>query len=107
MTLAEIAAAMRGDLAPGHSDSGPAEGAAPLGERMVSGYSIDSRTLQAGDLFFAIAGPRVDGHEFIGAAVRQGASAVVVAPARATWPAVWRTRSRRPRARRSGRDQCL
>lgn len=88
ISLAEIAAAMRGDLAPGTAPEhaagggqggGPAEEAGPLGERMVSGYSIDSRTLQAGDLFFAIAGPRVDGHEFIGAAVRRGAAAVVVA----------------------------
>ena len=29
---------------------------------MATGYSIDSRTLQPGNLFFAIKGPRFDGH---------------------------------------------
>lgn len=45
----------------------------------IEGYSIDSRTLSHGDLFFAIVGPRVDGHDFVAEAVRKGASAVVVA----------------------------
>jgi UDP-N-acetylmuramoyl-tripeptide--D-alanyl-D-alanine ligase len=45
----------------------------------IEGYSIDSRTLSAGDLFFAIVGPRVDGHDFVEDAVRKEASAVVVA----------------------------
>ncbi|MGH9447635.1 MAG: UDP-N-acetylmuramoyl-tripeptide--D-alanyl-D-alanine ligase [Terriglobia bacterium] len=47
-------------------------------ERSVHGYSIDSRTAQAGDLFFAIRGPRHDGHDFIGQAFERGAVAVVV-----------------------------
>ena len=32
-------------------------------EAVAMGYSIDSRTLNAGDLFIAIAGERFDGHE--------------------------------------------
>lgn len=44
----------------------------------ATGYSIDSRTLEAGDLFFAIRGERFDGHEFIAAAHERGAVAAVV-----------------------------
>lgn len=45
---------------------------------MATGYSIDSRTLQPGDLFFAIRGERFDGHDFVGAALEKGAVAAVV-----------------------------
>ena len=44
----------------------------------VSGISIDSRTVQPGDLFFAIQGQRLDGHKFIDQALERGASACVV-----------------------------
>jgi UDP-N-acetylmuramoyl-tripeptide--D-alanyl-D-alanine ligase len=33
------------------------------------GYSIDSRTVGAGELFFAVKGERVDGHDYVEAAV--------------------------------------
>ncbi|MGH9377508.1 MAG: UDP-N-acetylmuramoyl-tripeptide--D-alanyl-D-alanine ligase [Terriglobia bacterium] len=42
------------------------------------GYSIDSRSVQRGDLFFAIRGPRYDGHEFVAQALERGAVAAVV-----------------------------
>jgi UDP-N-acetylmuramoyl-tripeptide--D-alanyl-D-alanine ligase len=42
------------------------------------GYSIDSRTLAAGDLFFAVKGERVDGHDYVEAALANGAVAAVV-----------------------------
>ncbi len=42
------------------------------------GYSIDSRTLSAGDLFFAVKGDRVDGHDYVEAALANGASGCVV-----------------------------
>ncbi|MBP0439204.1 UDP-N-acetylmuramoylalanyl-D-glutamyl-2,6-diaminopimelate--D-alanyl-D-alanine ligase [Tianweitania sediminis] len=45
----------------------------------VSGISIDSRTLQPGDAFFAIAGDQFDGHDFATAAVKAGAAVLVVA----------------------------
>ncbi|HVT96598.1 MAG TPA: UDP-N-acetylmuramoyl-tripeptide--D-alanyl-D-alanine ligase [Acidobacteriaceae bacterium] len=45
----------------------------------ATGYSIDSRTLQPGDLFFAIHGERFDGHDFVTAALERGACAAVVA----------------------------
>jgi len=42
------------------------------------GYSIDSRTIGAGELFFAVKGERVDGHDYVEAAVADGAVAAVV-----------------------------
>ena len=44
----------------------------------AAGYSIDSRTIGAGELFFAIKGEHFDGHEFVGAAIARGAVAAVV-----------------------------
>lgn len=44
----------------------------------ATGYSIDSRTLQAGDLFFAVRGERFNGHDFVAAAFERGACAAVV-----------------------------
>lgn len=46
-------------------------------DRYVTGFSIDTRTLASGDLFFAIVAKR-DGHEFVGAASRRRAAGVVV-----------------------------
>lgn len=43
-----------------------------------SGVSIDTRTLSRGDLFFAIKGPRNDGHAFVDDAFAGGASGAVV-----------------------------
>jgi UDP-N-acetylmuramoyl-tripeptide--D-alanyl-D-alanine ligase len=48
------------------------------GSTKVRGYSIDTRTLNPGDLFFAIKGPRFDGHEFVKQAFEKKAAAVVV-----------------------------
>jgi UDP-N-acetylmuramoyl-tripeptide--D-alanyl-D-alanine ligase len=42
------------------------------------GYSIDSRTIGAGELFFAVRGERVDGHDFVEVALANGAIAAVV-----------------------------
>jgi UDP-N-acetylmuramoyl-tripeptide--D-alanyl-D-alanine ligase len=41
-------------------------------------YSIDSRTIQLGDLFFAVKGERLDGHDFIEQALSRGAVAAVI-----------------------------
>src|SRR5271157_957309 len=60
-------------------------------DRLVAGYSIDSRTLAPGQLFFAIRGPRFDGHQFVGQALEHGAAGVVVESAfYANAPAEWR-----------------
>ncbi|MEA3534460.1 UDP-N-acetylmuramoylalanyl-D-glutamyl-2,6-diaminopimelate--D-alanyl-D-alanine ligase [Rhizobium sp. CC-YZS058] len=44
----------------------------------INGISIDSRSLGKGDAFFAIKGDRVDGHDFAGIALANGASLLVV-----------------------------
>jgi UDP-N-acetylmuramoyl-tripeptide--D-alanyl-D-alanine ligase len=44
----------------------------------VSGMSIDSRTLNVGEAFFAIRGDRLDGHAFLRDAVGRGAGCLVV-----------------------------
>ncbi len=45
---------------------------------VATGVSIDSRTIQPGELFIAIRGPRHDGHAFVSAVLAAGAAAVVV-----------------------------
>src|SRR5215510_6177523 len=65
LTLDEISKAVNGTL----------DG---QGNVKVRGYSIDTRTLNAGELFFAIKGPRFDGHQFVQQALDKKAAAVVV-----------------------------
>jgi len=48
----------------------------------LTGVSIDSRTVQPGELFIAIRGPRHDGHSFVSGALERGAVAGVVARTR-------------------------
>ena len=57
---------MRGEVISGQADSN------------WQGASLDSRTIQGGELFFAIEGENTDGHRFVDAALDRGASAVVV-----------------------------
>jgi UDP-N-acetylmuramoyl-tripeptide--D-alanyl-D-alanine ligase len=47
-------------------------------EAVAMGYSIDSRTLNAGDLFIAIAGEHFDGHNYVQAALEKGAVGAIV-----------------------------
>ena len=47
-------------------------------EKVAQGYSIDSRTVGPGQLFFAVKGERLDGHDFVEAALGRGAVAAVV-----------------------------
>src|SRR3984885_11278461 len=47
-------------------------------EDVAQGYSIDSRTVGAGQLFFAVKGERLDGHDFVEQAFERGAVAAVV-----------------------------
>ncbi len=65
LSAAEVQAGTGGTLV-----SGP-------GAALLTGVSIDTRTLLPGDLFFAIRGPRLDGHRFIAAALSAGARGVV------------------------------
>ena len=45
----------------------------------ITGISIDTRSLQPGEAFFAIKGDTMDGHDFATAAVKAGAGVLVVA----------------------------
>lgn len=65
LTAAAIASAVGGRLQSGSP------------ERAIDGFSIDSRTLARGDLFFAIVAAR-DGHEFVRDALDRGAAGAVV-----------------------------
>ena len=65
LRLSEIVAATGGRLVQGK-------------EVLVPGVSIDTRTLRSGELYVAIRGRRLDGHQFVPDALRAGAVAVVV-----------------------------
>jgi UDP-N-acetylmuramoyl-tripeptide--D-alanyl-D-alanine ligase len=75
LTLAESA------LSCGAKLEAPAS-AAGVGAFVAQGYSIDSRTVGVGELFFAVRGPRVDGHDFIADALARGAIGAVVSLSR-------------------------
>ena len=47
-------------------------------DEVAQGYSIDSRTIGPGELFFAVKGERFDGHDFVVAALDKGAAAAVI-----------------------------
>jgi len=70
-TLAKVASEVQGELAAGSADA------------HVASVAIDSRAVDAGALFFALPGERVDGHEFVAQAAAAGASGAVVSKA---WP---------------------
>ncbi|MBZ5623563.1 MAG: UDP-N-acetylmuramoyl-tripeptide--D-alanyl-D-alanine ligase [Acidobacteriia bacterium] len=44
----------------------------------VTGWSVDTRTQNPGDLYFALRGPNHDGHDFVAAALEKGAVGAVV-----------------------------
>ncbi len=50
----------------------------------VTGLSIDTRTLQSGEAYFAIKGAVHDGHDFVAAALKAGAALAVVEKAQAS-----------------------
>ncbi|MCY4478928.1 MAG: Mur ligase domain-containing protein, partial [Rhodospirillales bacterium] len=60
-----------------------AEAAAATGGKVpeawsATGVSIDSRSVEAGDLFVALAGPNHDGHDYVQAAFERAAAAAMV-----------------------------
>jgi len=63
--------------------------AAATGARIGAGFvqatgaSIDTRTLEPGDLYFAIRGDVHDGHDFVPAALEKGAAAAIVSEEKA------------------------
>ena len=48
------------------------------GDGIVTGVSIDSRAVNKGDLFVALAGEQTDGHNYLAQALEQGAAGVVI-----------------------------
>jgi UDP-N-acetylmuramoyl-tripeptide--D-alanyl-D-alanine ligase len=66
LSAAEIAAATGGRVVSGSPD------------QRTDGWSIDTRSMAAGDLFVAVRGDRFDGHEFVAAALAAGAVGAVV-----------------------------
>jgi UDP-N-acetylmuramoyl-tripeptide--D-alanyl-D-alanine ligase len=70
-----------------HADAILATGGRTQGSWAAGGVSIDSRTLQRGDLFVALKGPRFDGHDFVAAAFDAGAAAAMVERKPAVCPA--------------------
>jgi UDP-N-acetylmuramoyl-tripeptide--D-alanyl-D-alanine ligase len=59
-------------------------GGRALGDAQVSSVTIDSRAINAGALFIALRGERVDGHDFVAVAAERGASAALVERAQPT-----------------------
>lgn len=53
-------------------------GGAPVENPPIGGIAVDSRRVRPGDLFVALRGERVDGHDFLAQAARAGAVAAVV-----------------------------
>ena len=75
LTLAEIAMGMGAVLeAPANLPN--------AGAQVADGYSIDSRTIAPFELFFAVKGERLDGHDFVAGALKRGALGAVVSRAR-------------------------
>ena len=81
-----VARAMRERLPVTLGDLGQAVGGrvvAGAAETLIDGFSIDSRSLSRGDLFFAIRGDRFDGHAYVADAIERGACGAVVCDAAA------------------------
>jgi UDP-N-acetylmuramoyl-tripeptide--D-alanyl-D-alanine ligase len=66
LRLDEVASGAGGRVAAGRPDAA------------VRGVSIDSRTLERGQLFVAVEGPKFDGHDFLAQAAERGAAAAMV-----------------------------
>jgi UDP-N-acetylmuramoyl-tripeptide--D-alanyl-D-alanine ligase len=57
---------------------GEVHGTGAAAATVPAGCSIDTRTMEAGEIFFALEGEHSDGHRFVGAAAAAGASGAVV-----------------------------
>ena len=64
------------DLLPGATDD----------TRAIAGVALDSRAVRPGFAFFALAGAKADGNEFIDKAVAQGATAIITEKMPDGWP---------------------
>ena len=59
-------------------DAAVATGGKTAGRWVANGVSIDTRSLERGDLFVALTGESRDGHEFVADALKKGAAAALV-----------------------------
>src|SRR5690242_2637936 len=75
LSLAKVSDFISASNSPGTVASGQLP---EVRNEVVQGYSIDSRTIRTGELFFAVQGERLDGHDFVEAALERGAAAAVV-----------------------------
>ncbi len=103
ITAKELATALRPSLI-----RAPSVG--PLKFRRAT---VDSRKARRGDIFFALKGERVDGHEYVGHAAQRGAAGAVVAreldvdiaqyvvpdPLKALQSVAWQRRTDRPKVK--------
>ena len=48
------------------------------GDETVCGWSIDSRTVNPGECFFALRGPQNDGHDYVENVLEKGAAVAIV-----------------------------
>ena len=60
------------------TEAATATGGEIAGSWKATGVSIDSRTVEAGDLFIALDGDNGDGHSWVGDALAKGAVAAMV-----------------------------
>lgn len=67
INLRQLADAVKGQFQNGTADP----------DRVIARVSIDSRTIEAGDVFIAIRGDVFDGHDFAAAAAKKGACCIV------------------------------
>jgi len=72
MRLAALLAALPPGLAPREVQTGSDP------DPIVRGIAIDSREVSPGDVFFALRGAAVDGHDYLAEALALGASALCV-----------------------------
>lgn len=76
-TLHELAAVTRGTLSTIGFDGTLLTNVHDAGERVLS-FSIDTRTIQPGQIFFALQGDRADGHDYLLQALQKGADGLIV-----------------------------
>ncbi|HUK64513.1 MAG TPA: UDP-N-acetylmuramoyl-tripeptide--D-alanyl-D-alanine ligase [Dongiaceae bacterium] len=76
LTLPQVAQLAGGDLVVRELPAGPSAREAWL-RSGIGGASIDTRTLEAGDLFVPLRGARADGHRFLAEAFARGAAAAL------------------------------
>ncbi|WP_417453825.1 UDP-N-acetylmuramoyl-tripeptide--D-alanyl-D-alanine ligase [Kiloniella sp.] len=60
------------------ADAASATGGENSHDWQATGLSLNTRSLEKGDLFFALQGPNFDGHDYVAKAFEEGASAAVV-----------------------------